>query len=100
MRRWFAGAMMCGALVAATLLACGDASDENPSRPRTNTPPASGTPFGDAGDGINSSGAGAGSGAVTGLPCDVQQLFEQPNLRERSDSQEVDKRVATLVAEQ
>ncbi|MCA9590236.1 MAG: hypothetical protein KC657_33260 [Myxococcales bacterium] len=76
MRRWFAGAMMCGALVAATLLACGDASDENPSRPRTNTPPASGTPFGDAGDGINSSGAGAGSGAVTGLPCDVQQLFE------------------------
>ncbi|MDB4933502.1 MAG: hypothetical protein JWP87_474 [Labilithrix sp.] len=27
-------------------------------------------------DGINASGKGAGTGAVTGLPCDVQQLFE------------------------
>jgi hypothetical protein len=28
------------------------------------------------GDGINTTGAGAGTGAATGLPCDVQQLFE------------------------
>lgn len=32
-------------------------------------------PF-DGGDGINRSGQGAGSGANTGLPCDVQQLLE------------------------
>ena len=28
------------------------------------------------GDGINTTGMSAGTGAATGLPCDVQQLFE------------------------
>jgi hypothetical protein len=35
-----------------------------------------GVPRHDAGDGINATGIGAGTGANTGLPCDVQQVLE------------------------
>jgi hypothetical protein len=49
-------------------LACGR-QDLNPAVPRHDA--------GDSNDvGINTTGAGAGSGADTGLPCDVQQLLE------------------------
>lgn len=53
------------------LEACGE--DVNaPSTRRSNADVG-----GDAGaDGINATGAGAGTGANTGLPCDVQQLLE------------------------
>jgi len=39
-------------------------------------PPADATDDSLSGDGINSTGVGAGTGAATGLPCDVQQLLE------------------------
>jgi hypothetical protein len=54
--------------------ACGG-TDENPEILRA-TPGSSGDPGAVDGDGINATGKGAGTGAETGLPCDVQQLLE------------------------
>jgi hypothetical protein len=70
--------------------ACGVFDGENPrtlTRTNTGDPTGSGAvlmsadaglsdPSHPNGDGINTTGQGAGSGAVTGLPCDVQQLLE------------------------
>ena len=38
--------------------------------------PSDGGDVGVETDGINTTGVGAGTGAATGLPCDVQQLLE------------------------
>ena len=76
--RWVcAGAVVSAAIAAA----CG--TPDNSALARQNQP---GDPDGsttqpttnttDAGDGINTTGKGAGTGAATGLPCDVQQLLE------------------------
>jgi hypothetical protein len=64
------GGIVCAAVAAA----CSDAS-ENPA---PNRPPLSADDGGvnATSDGINATGQGAGTGANTGLPCDVQQLLE------------------------
>jgi len=72
----FAGLLVAAAVAAA----CGsgtsddlaggggpDGSTTNPGDPGATVP---------ADEGINTTGTGAGTGAVTGLPCDVQQLLE------------------------
>ncbi len=56
------------ALGAALAFACGS-TDVVTSKPYYG-------PSDDGGDGINMTGVGAGTGANTGLPCDVQQLLE------------------------
>ncbi|HSO34822.1 MAG TPA: hypothetical protein VLT33_19945 [Labilithrix sp.] len=78
MRNLLVGSLLGGVMVAATAAACGDAANNSLNGARGNTPPATiPAADGDAGgDGINTTGAGAGTGAVTGLPCDVQQLLE------------------------
>ena len=80
----FAHGIAAGLVVAAALAAaCGSGNTATLS----GDPGSSGTsgavpPVGDAsddapfGDGINGTGVGAGTGAATGLPCDVQQLLE------------------------
>src|SRR3990172_7589393 len=67
-------------IVAATAAACSDAANNTLNGSRSNVPPVT-PPVIDGGgttngDGINTTGSGAGTGAVTGLPCDVQQLLE------------------------
>lgn len=63
----FAAAVLAGAA------ACGVA-DEAASGRGTGGGVISGV--GPTDEGLNATGSGAGSGAVTGLPCDVQQVFE------------------------
>lgn len=71
-------------IAAAFVLACGDAASPNALTGRGNVSPNGTTESnvpaeGDASapdEGINTTGAGAGTGANTGLPCDVQQLLE------------------------
>lgn len=85
MRRILVGPMLVGVLVgAAVAAACGSSGDStNLSSGGTSAPDGS-TTIQDAaavdaavyGDGINTTGMGAGTGAATGLPCDVQQLLE------------------------
>jgi hypothetical protein len=75
------GTSSVGAIVAAAIAAaCGSGATENlsgaPGDPDGSTIPAASDDAGPIDDGINSTGAGAGTGAVTGLPCDVQQLLE------------------------
>lgn len=62
------------------MAACGD-EELNPARPRDGGASSSGDggfadDGGGNGEGINATGQGAGTGANTGLPCDVQQLLE------------------------
>lgn len=70
-------AIVVGAAVAA---ACGTgpAADLTGRRNTPNTDPTPATDGGATpeGEGINASGQGAGTGAPTGLPCDVQQVLE------------------------
>jgi hypothetical protein len=63
-------AVACGAGDAATFP--GDAAGAEGGA----TIPGPTADAGSSGDGINTSGTGAGTGAATGLPCDVQQLIE------------------------
>jgi hypothetical protein len=78
--------LFCTLVAAAVAAACGGSGDSaNLSSGGTSTPDPS-TTIPDAaasavdaavyGDGINTTGMGAGTGAATGLPCDVQQLLE------------------------
>lgn len=90
MRRGIVVAMVVGGLVAAVLgIACGDASSADSLGGRQNAPGSAESvnpPGVDAGgfvddgggvnEGLNTTGVGAGTGANTGLPCDVQQLLE------------------------
>jgi len=88
MRRILFGPMILGVLVgAAVAAACGSSGDaSNLSSGGTSGPDGSTTTGQDGaaasvdaavyGDGINTTGMGAGTGAATGLPCDVQQLLE------------------------
>lgn len=63
-------AAACGGAAAESLMGGGPAGGDDVS---TTLPSGGGA---DAGGGINATGKGAGSGAPTGLPCDVQQLLE------------------------
>lgn len=86
MRRIPIGPMILGVLVAAAVAAaCGSNGDN--TNLSSGGPSAAGSTTTDAdagaavdsavyGDGINTTGMGAGTGAATGLPCDVQQLLE------------------------
>lgn len=80
MRSLFVTSLFLGSLVTAVVAgACGGQSTGlTDSLDASVADDAGGIPAteGDAGDGINSTGSGAGSGAETGLPCDVQQLLE------------------------
>ena len=62
------------ALAAIALLHCGTGTLDNGAGPLPSASDA-GAPDPNAA-GINATGAGAGTGAPTGLPCDVQQLLE------------------------
>jgi hypothetical protein len=63
-------ASLCAIVAGAAVWACAEEQmNAAPSRPRQ-------TPTDPNEAGINTSGAGAGSGANTGLPCDVQQVLE------------------------
>jgi hypothetical protein len=83
MRPMLLGALFTAAAVAA---ACGGSGDSsNLSSGGASAPDGSTTILDGAGsaldaavygDGINTTGMGAGTGAATGLPCDVQQLLE------------------------
>lgn len=77
--------MVVAAASAAIVIACGGAESPNLLAGRTNASSGSdgtstsATTNDDAGvvdEGINTTGVGAGTGANTGLPCDVQQLLE------------------------
>jgi hypothetical protein len=89
MRQALMGSVVFMMVAAGAAAACGDASNtsslgpgqgyDQPGADGGGTSPADGGTTGsstDAGDGINTSGKGAGTGAATGLPCDVQQLLE------------------------
>ena len=89
MRRFLLGPMMLGAALIAAIAAaaaCGTSgTQENlssgglPDTDGSTTTQDATAPAVDAevyGDGINTTGMGAGTGAATGLPCDVQQLLE------------------------
>jgi hypothetical protein len=73
------GGLVVAAAVAA---ACGTADtatlsgDPGGTEGGATIPDDAGGDAGPYGDGINTSGKGAGTGAATGLPCDVQQLLE------------------------
>ena len=75
--RWAGLVAVAGAWVA---IACGNDGYGGPAGGPggADTPDGSMSSDDDAGfgDGINATGVGAGTGAVTGLPCDVQQLLE------------------------
>jgi hypothetical protein len=74
----FAGLLVAAAVAAA----CGSGTSEDLSgAPGSGTPDGSTLPGTDDAaappdEGINKTGMGAGTGAATGLPCDVQQLLE------------------------
>jgi hypothetical protein len=61
------------ALGAGAVFACRASGGEDETAPAD---PALGSAAPASEDGINTTGEGAGTGASTGLPCDVQQLFE------------------------
>ncbi|HEY8075412.1 MAG TPA: hypothetical protein VIF62_14910 [Labilithrix sp.] len=72
--------MLASVGAAALAAACGDTINEGDVHHGPGTaPPATDPDGGDVtamNDGLNTTGMGAGSGAATGLPCDVQQLLE------------------------
>lgn len=72
----FAGLIVLAAVAAA----CGSGTADDLSgggvRPNGSTIPGDADTSAPANEGINTTGTGAGTGAVTGLPCDVQQLLE------------------------
>src|SRR5512143_2439287 len=86
MRRYLVGFLVISVASASILAAaCGDGSNGNLSSGGVRGSSNGGTTDPDAGfvddggglnDGINTTGVGAGTGANTGLPCDVQQLLE------------------------
>jgi hypothetical protein len=95
MRHFFLGSLVVCSIAAGFAAACGDSGtsdglqgagngtlgqDGGGGGDATTATDAGGTtnPGDDGGDntGINTTGMGAGSGAVTGLPCDIQQLLE------------------------
>lgn len=86
MRIKFVGAMLVSLVTtAAVLAACGDSVGNDALKGGGNGGVATTNPTGPvadaggdvlSGDGINTTGAGAGTGANTGLPCDIQQLLE------------------------
>ena len=77
MRKLFVGSMFVGVVVAAAVAAaCGSSSSETLSGDPDGGAILGAGDDGGSGDGINTTGTGAGTGAATGLPCDVQQLLE------------------------
>lgn len=72
----FAGVIVAAAVAAA----CGSGGTENLTNgggpDGSTTIPGDGDAAAPPDEGINTTGAGAGTGAATGLPCDVQQLLE------------------------